>query len=56
MPDIIKLIMFLALLIGMIVATLQRDALKQQAVDRGFAEWRIVSRYKKVEFKWKDEK
>ncbi len=37
-------------------AAQQRDKLKQQAIDRGFAEWRIVSRHKKVEFKWKDEK
>ncbi len=43
-------------LICAFTAAHQRDELQQQAIDRGFAEWRIVSRYKKVEFKWKDEK
>ena len=33
----------------------QRDKLKQQAVDRGFAEWRIIKGSKETEFKWKGE-
>lgn len=37
------------------VAADQRDKLKQQAVDRGFAEWRIIEGSKETEFKWKGE-
>jgi len=33
----------------------QRDELKQQAVDRGFAEWRIVTGTRGTKFKWKGE-
>lgn len=36
-------------------AAQQRDELKQQAVDRGFAEWRIIKGSKETEFKWKGE-
>ena len=32
----------------------QRDALKQEAVDKGFAEWHIISGTKETEFKWKE--
>lgn len=35
------------------VAAGQRDDLKQEAVDRGFAEW-IVKGENKTEFKWKE--
>lgn len=37
------------------VAADQRDELKQQAVDRGFAEWRIIAGSKETEFKRKGE-
>lgn len=40
---------------GVIMVAQQRDELKQQAVDRGFAEWRIIKGSKKTEFKWKGE-
>lgn len=35
-------------------AAFQRDALKQEAVDKGFAEWHIISGTKETEFKWKE--
>jgi len=51
--------MLVALLILITVcafaAAQQRDELKQQAVDRGFAEWRIIKGSKETEFKWKGE-
>lgn len=31
----------------------QRDDLKQEAVDRGFAEW-VIKGQNKTEFKWKE--
>lgn len=33
----------------------QRDELKQEAVDRGFAEW-VIKGQNKTEFKWKENK
>lgn len=41
---------------GLFAVASQRDSLKQEAVDRGFAEWHIVAGTKEVEFKWKENK
>lgn len=35
------------------IAAEQRDDLKQEAVDRGFAEWKVVGQ-DKTEFLWKE--
>ena len=43
----------IALLICAFNAACQRDYLKQEAVDRGFAEW-VVKGQGKTEFKWKE--
>jgi hypothetical protein len=50
------LICLLLVILGVIcthVAANQRDTLKQEAVDRGFAEWAVVGQ-DKIEFKWKE--
>ena len=39
---------------GLFAVADQRDSLKQQAVDKGFAEWQIVPGTKEIEFKWKE--
>lgn len=41
------------LVICAFVAAGQRDDFKQEAVDRGFAEW-VVKGQDKTEFKWKE--
>ena len=43
----------IALLICAFTAAGQRDNLKQEAVDRGFAEW-VVKGENETEFKWKE--
>jgi hypothetical protein len=53
--EILSAICFLLLLIATFMVAAQRDELKQQAVDRGFAEWRIIKGSKETEFKWKGE-
>ena len=35
------------------VAAEQRDSLKQEAVDRGFAEWKVIGE-NQTEFVWKE--
>ena len=42
------------LIAGLVAVADQRDSLKQQAVDKGFAEWHIISGTKEIEFKWKE--
>jgi hypothetical protein len=42
------------LIAGLVAVADQRDNLKQQAVDKGFAEWQIVTGTKETEFKWKE--
>jgi hypothetical protein len=46
-------IILIAVLVAVAVAG-ERDSLKQQAVDKGFAEWQIISGTKETEFKWKE--
>lgn len=42
------------LIAGLFAVADERDALKQEAVDKGFAEWQIVTGTKETEFKWKE--
>lgn len=49
----IAVVVIIALLICAFVAAGQRDDLKQEAVDRGFAEW-VVKGQDETEFKWKE--
>jgi hypothetical protein len=53
--EILSAVCFVLLLIAALMVAQQRDELKQQAVDRGFAEWRIIEGSKETEFKWKGE-
>ena len=48
------LILLLFILAIAMVAASQRDGLQQEAVDRGFAEWRIIEGTRRVEFAWKE--
>lgn len=47
--------MILLMLVGLFYLRNCYDDLQQQAVDRGFAEWRIIKGSKETEFKWKGE-
>lgn len=49
----IAVAVIIALLICAFDAAGQRDDLKQEAVDRGFAEW-VVKGENETEFKWKE--
>jgi hypothetical protein len=49
----IAVAVIIALLICAFNVAGQRDDLKQEAVDRGFAEW-VVKGQNKTEFKWKE--
>lgn len=51
--ELLSFAVIIALLICAFVAAGQRDNLKQEAVDRGFAEW-VVKGQNKTEFKWKE--
>jgi hypothetical protein len=51
--ELLSFICFVLLLIAALMVAQQRDELKQQAVDRGFAEW-IVLGQNETEFKWKE--
>jgi hypothetical protein len=51
--DWFGLIMLITAIVGLFIVADQRDALKQEAVDRGFAEW-IVTKQNETEFKWKE--
>jgi hypothetical protein len=42
------------LIAGLFAVADERDALKQEAVDKGFAEWQIVTGTKETKFKWKE--
>jgi hypothetical protein len=52
--ELLSVICFILLLITALMVAQQRDELKQQAVDKGFAEWHIISGTKETEFKWKE--
>lgn len=50
----LMVLVVIILLVASFIAVGQRDALKQEAVDKGFAEWHIISGTKETEFKWKE--
>jgi hypothetical protein len=50
----LQILAYIFALLLCVFAAAQRDALKQEAVDKGFAEWHIVSGTKETEFKWKE--
>ncbi len=52
--ELLSVICFILLLVTAILVAQQRDELKQQAVDKGFAEWHIIPGTKETEFKWKE--
>lgn len=52
----LSIIMNVVFFVGLILSANQRDNLKQEAVDKGFAEWHIISGTKETEFKWKETK
>ncbi len=53
--ELLSVICSILLLVAALMVAHQRDELKQEAVDRGFAEWRIIKGTKETEFKWKGE-
>lgn len=57
MNDILNELVAIAIIIILVIAAFavagQRDELKQEAVDRGFAEW-VIKGENKTEFKWKE--
>jgi hypothetical protein len=53
--ELLSVICFIFLLVAAFMVASQRDELKQEAVDRGFAEWRVIEGTKETEFKWKGE-
>jgi hypothetical protein len=50
----LQVLAFIFALVCAFFAAAQRDSLKQEAVDKGFAEWHIISGTKETEFKWKE--
>lgn len=48
------LLVIILLNIGLFILANQRDSLKQEAVDRGFAEWELIEGTKDTRFKWKE--
>ena len=51
----VAIAIIIILLITAFAVAGQRDELKQEAVDRGFAEW-VIKGQNKTEFKWKENK
>ena len=51
--SLLGLLATIILAVGLFSVANQRDALKQEAVDRGYAEW-IVTKQNETEFKWKE--
>lgn len=54
-----NILLAIAFVIGQIFAcafgyAISADYWRQQAVDKGFAEWQIISGTKETEFKWKE--
>jgi hypothetical protein len=54
--ELLWVLMFILITVAAFVVAAQRDALKQEAIDKGFAEWQIVTGTKELEFKWKENK
>lgn len=51
--ELLSVLMFLLILAAVFAVAYQRDVLKQEAVDRGFAEW-VIKGQNETEFKWKE--
>ena len=51
--ELIGVFAAILLLIIAVSAAAERDALKQQAIDRGFAEWKVIGE-NETEFVWKE--
>ena len=51
--ELIGVFAVILLLIIAVSAAAERDNLKQQAVDRGFAEWKVIGE-NETEFVWKE--
>jgi hypothetical protein len=51
--ELLSFICFILVLFAACMAAQQRDELKQQAVDKGFAEW-VIKGQNRTEFKWKE--
>jgi hypothetical protein len=51
--ELLSVLMVILMTVAAFVVADQRDALKQEAVDKGFAEW-VVLGQNKTEFKWKE--
>lgn len=45
---------FLLVLAAAFMVANQRDSIKQEAVDRGFAEWHVIEGTSDTEFRWKE--
>lgn len=52
--DLVALAFLLLTLAVTFMVAHQRDSLKQEAVDRGFAEWHIIEGTAETEFRWKE--
>jgi hypothetical protein len=52
--ELLSVLMVILMTVAAFAVADQRDALKQEAVDKGFAEWQIVTGTKELEFKWKE--
>ncbi len=51
--ELLSFAVIIALLICAFVAAGQRDDLKQEAVNRGYAEWKVIGE-NETEFVWKE--
>ena len=51
--ELLSVICFILMTVAAFIVADQRDALKQEAVDRGFAEWMIRGQ-NETEFKWRE--
>jgi len=51
--ELLSFICLILVLFAALMAAQQRDELKQQAVDKGFAEW-VIKGQNRTEFKWKE--
>jgi hypothetical protein len=53
--ELLSVLMVILMIVAAFAVAAQRDALKQEAVDKGFAEW-VIKGQNKTEFKWKENK
>ena len=49
----LMVLIIIILIAGLFAVVDQRDSLKQQAVDKGFAEW-VIKGQNQIWFKWKE--